>query len=288
MYEVIALCAVVIIAMAGAAKYAKNPSGYCFVAGTLVLTLAGLIAIENVRPGDIVYAKEAVGIEQSVDIQEEAALNPVLEVYEREVYETYKLTISPSDNSLEAEVIETTAYHPFYTEYGEAIEAKDLKEGDKLLTSEGDTATVEKTEKITYDEPIIVYNFAVLDTHTYYVGDVGVLVHNKCGGKFSEVKASVNIGEVGHHMPQNAYTEKVLNIARDDGPSLKMSKVDHALTRTFAGKGRATMILDEGLNARQRLAKDIYDVKKQFGRKYNNGLIEVVKYARTLPQFEKE
>ena len=68
----------------GAAKYAKNPTAYCFAAGTLVLTLAGLIAIENVRPGDIVYAKEAVGIEQSVDTDAQATLNSVLEIYERE------------------------------------------------------------------------------------------------------------------------------------------------------------------------------------------------------------
>ena len=180
-------------AMAGAAKYAKNPTAYCFAAGTLVLTLAGLIAIENIKPGDMVYAKEATGIEQSVDTDSEATLNPVLEIYEREVYETYKLTISPSDNSLEAEEIETTAYHPFYTEYGEAIEAKDLKEGDKLLTSEGDTATVEKTEKVTHDEPVTVYNFAVLDTHTYYVGDVGVLVHNNNSCSANNLtKASIN------------------------------------------------------------------------------------------------
>ncbi len=162
-------------AMAGAAKYAKNPSGYCFVSGTLVLTLAGLIAIENVRPGDMVYAKEAVGIEQSVDTDAQATLNSVLEIYEREVYETYRLT-------LDGEEIETTANHPFYTEDGEAVEAGDLKEGDKLSTADGESATVEQTEKIIHNEPVKVYNFAVIDTHTYYVGEVGVLVHNMCTG----------------------------------------------------------------------------------------------------------
>ncbi len=124
----------------------------------------------------MVYAKEAVGIEQSVDTGAQATLNSVLEIYEREVYETYRLTI-------DGEEIETTANHPFYTEDGEAVEAKDLKEGDKLSTADGESATVEQTEKVIHNEPVKVYNLAVLDTHTYYVGEVGVLVHNECTGE---------------------------------------------------------------------------------------------------------
>ena len=65
--------------MAGAAKYAKNPSGYCFVAGTLVLTTVGLISIENIQPGDMVYAKEAVGIEQSVDVNQDVVAKDIKE-----------------------------------------------------------------------------------------------------------------------------------------------------------------------------------------------------------------
>lgn len=30
------------------------------------------------------------------------------------------------------------------------------------------------------EEPVAVYNFEVKDFHTYFVGDSGVLVHNKC------------------------------------------------------------------------------------------------------------
>ena len=34
----------------------------------IVRTTVGLVSIENIKPGDMVYAKEAVGIEQSVDV----------------------------------------------------------------------------------------------------------------------------------------------------------------------------------------------------------------------------
>ena len=39
-----------------------------------------------------------------------------------------------------------------------------------------------------------------------------------------------------------------------------MKKSEHALTRTYSGRGRKTRIQDKGLNARQHLAKDIRDV----------------------------
>jgi len=162
-------------AQAGAAKYAKNPSGYCFVAGTLVLTTIGLVAIENIQPGDMVYAKEAVGVEQSVDVSQDSETAPVLEVFSHEVDETYVVTVDGED-------IETTSNHPFYDENGEQVEAKDLEEGDELTTEDGDTATVDSVECIHHDEPVMVYNFCVMEDHTYFVGEHGVLVHNDCDG----------------------------------------------------------------------------------------------------------
>lgn len=66
-----------------------------------------------------------------------------------------------------------------------------------------------------------------------------------------------------------------------------MSKEDHALTRTFAGKGKKTMTTDQGLNARERMALDIAEIRKNNGSKYNEGLLEAIDYAKTLPHFQK-
>jgi hypothetical protein len=82
-------------------------------------------------------------------------------------------------------------------------------------------------------------------------------------------------------MPQNAYNRKK-GISRNRGPAVLMTKKDHKLTRTFAGRGKATMKQDKGLNGRQRLAKDIWDMKKLFGRKYNKGLKQAVRYGQTI------
>ena len=83
-------------------------------------------------------------------------------------------------------------------------------------------------------------------------------------------------------MPQNAFN-RLVGISRGNGPALGMTIADHQATRTFAGRGTATMVEDAALTARQRLAKDILDIRSQFGSKYNQGLLEMLDYAKNLP-----
>ncbi|WP_394903735.1 hypothetical protein [Clostridium butyricum] len=66
-----------------------------------------------------------------------------------------------------------------------------------------------------------------------------------------------------------------------------MTKQDHATTRTFRGRGKRAMIIDDGLSARERMVLDIIDIRANFGRKYNKGMLEMIKYANTLPQYSK-
>ena len=107
------------------------------------------------------------------------------------------------------------------------------------------------------------------------------------GGSSKDVDASRGADEVGHHLPQNAYNVNELGMTRNEGPALLMTKEDHALTRTYRGRGKQTMISDKGLNARQRMVLDIINIRENFGTKYNEGLLDAIKYAKTLPQFQK-
>ncbi|MDE7424554.1 MAG: hypothetical protein K2N51_12850 [Lachnospiraceae bacterium] len=108
------------------------------------------------------------------------------------------------------------------------------------------------------------------------------------GGKFKDVDATRGVDEVGHHFPQNKFIEQKLHMSRDEGPALLMSKGDHKLTRTYCGRGRRTMIVDEGLSARERMVLDIINIRENFGTKYNQGMLEAIRYAKTLPQFAKK
>ena len=135
----------------------------CFVAGTMILTAAGLVAIENIKAGSKVVSTNP----ETFEVAEKA----VLETYVRETTELVHLTIN-------GELIKTTHDHPFYVKDVGFVSAGELYIGDKLLDSNGNTLLLEDREVENLDEPVKVYNFQVEDFHTYHVGENGTLVHN--------------------------------------------------------------------------------------------------------------
>ena len=77
-------------------------------------------------------------------------------------------------------LIETTEEHPFFVEGEGFVGAVSLQNGDVLRLASGENAKVEKLWVEALDEKVPVYNFEVADYHTYYVSEMGVLVHNMC------------------------------------------------------------------------------------------------------------
>ncbi len=176
-------------AIGGSIAYKKNPTGYCFVSGTFVLTTLGYAGIECIRAGDYVYAKDEETGEQEY--------MPVLDTFTNEVTEICTLTI-------DGETIETTVGHPFYSVENGWINAGDLSEGDTVELSDGSSGRVENVEITELDEPVTVYNFCVMDFHTYYVGENEVLVHNTCK------KADVSGSKSNSHL-SNQQANKIKN-----------------------------------------------------------------------------
>lgn len=70
-------------------------------------------------------------------------------------------------------------------------------------------------------------------------------------------------------------------------PKCRTRTVKDGRHQTFKGKGNKTMKLDAGLTPRQRMVLDIIDIRQNFGRKYNKGMLEAIRYAETLPEFAK-
>ena len=149
--------------MSGYSGYLKN--GACFVAGTTVATATGLVVIEKIRAGDLVWAWD----EETGDV----ALKPVVETY---INETTELT----HIFVKGEEIVATPTHPFYCPVKGWTDAAHLRAGDILVLFNGEYAVVEKVQHELLENPVKVYNFQVADYHTYYVSDNGVLVHNSC------------------------------------------------------------------------------------------------------------
>ena len=151
----------------------------CFVSGTKVQTADGKKNIEDIEVGDEVYA---------CDVETgEIGLKKVKQTFVHEEKEIVHVTIS-------GKTIDTTAKHPFYVEGYGFKPAGELQSRDKVVLQNAKTAEVENVEIEYLEEPVKVYNFEVEDWHTYYVSEIGVLVHNDCmaeipnGGSGRKVK----------------------------------------------------------------------------------------------------
>ncbi|MFJ3406760.1 polymorphic toxin-type HINT domain-containing protein [Promicromonospora sp. NPDC090134] len=119
--------------------------------------------IRDVRPGDDVHATDPVS----------GVSGP------RRVLDTFvhrdalvELRLASGDK------ITTTADHPFWSSSDHTFEdAKDLAPGEKVLSADGTELAVGGIDAGAIREGA-AYNLAVLDLHTYHVGDAEVLVHN--------------------------------------------------------------------------------------------------------------
>ncbi|MCP4363210.1 MAG: hypothetical protein GY796_34855, partial [Chloroflexi bacterium] len=134
-----------------------------FTAGTLVHTEDGLVPIEEVKLGDKVYALDP-------DTGEYGYFE-VVYLTNHSVAELLYLTI-------DGEIMEVTPNHPIYIEGRGWVAAEDVAVGDSLRRKDGGFAQVLAIERVVLAEPEVVYNFTVKGVHTYFVLEVGVLVHN--------------------------------------------------------------------------------------------------------------
>lgn len=147
----------------------------CFIAGTLVATGNGLVPIEDINPGDLVWATDPdTG---------ETALKPVVQTFRNETEEWVHVTVN-------GEEITCTPNHPFYSPVKGWTSAIDLRAGDILVMLNGKYVVVEQIQHELLESSEITYNFEVEDYHTYHVGDASILVHNSCQHKTSEWKTT--------------------------------------------------------------------------------------------------
>ena len=133
----------------------------------------------------------------------EKAYKPVVQLFRNTTKEWYHVHVN-------GEEIICTGGHPFYvlnaaadrqkvnyesqpqSAIGAWMCARQLKITDKVLLSDGSCATIEAIEVEKLAVPQTTYNFEVAESHTYYVSNSKVLVHNKCVAEDGDYKAIVN------------------------------------------------------------------------------------------------
>ena len=162
--------AMVSFGVSKAVQAIQNAAPKCFKAGTLVACLdqAGketLKPIEEIEVGDKVLAYDEETGEQ--------CYKEVVRLFRNETQEWHHVFVN-------GEEIVCTAEHPFYVEGKGFVPARELKERDNLLLSDGSKAEIESLKTEHVEIPETTYNFEVKDFHTYYVSHSKVLVHNRC------------------------------------------------------------------------------------------------------------
>ncbi|MBP7866935.1 MAG: IPT/TIG domain-containing protein [Acidobacteria bacterium] len=138
--------------------------GICFAAGTEISTPYGTKKIESVCQGDTVYA---------FDFETSG-------VVERKVLETIRnFTYFWVDIQVGEEIIRATRGHLFWVDSEQRwVEAAFLKTGMTLRLIDGFSRQVKSLVIRELDCPEATYNFVAEEKHNYFVGSVGILVHN--------------------------------------------------------------------------------------------------------------
>ena len=156
----------------------------CFMAGTLVTTKEGLKPIEEVKIGEYVMSRN-----------EESGETSYKKVTDTLIRSTYNICTIELENGK----IKSTTGHLFMVQDKWWKAAAELKAGDILETADEQCQIV---KSITVEEkgyPVTTYNLSVEDNHTFFVGKLGVLTHNK--GKFNKCELA---GEVAENVTKGA------------------------------------------------------------------------------------
>jgi hypothetical protein len=149
------------------AKKVRDDGGSCqlnsFPAGTLIHTEKGLKPIEEIKIGEKVLSMD--------ENTETTSYQLVTDLTQSD--RPYRLIEIALDSG---KSIEATDEHPFYIKGKGWNPASTLKVGQVLELHNGTTVVVEEVDTSVRRET--VYNFTVANTHNYFVGRDGVLVHN--------------------------------------------------------------------------------------------------------------
>lgn len=165
----------------GGAAYAANQAfraglkttRMCFIGGTLVWTAHGMVPIEDIHEGDLVWSRAETG--------GELALKPVLATFQTHPGQVLELACDHDGDGAADETVVGTGEHPFWCEEEqEFVPLADLKPGQTLWLATGNPSTVLSLEKARGPPAagLTTYNFEVADFHTYFVTTSGIWVHN--------------------------------------------------------------------------------------------------------------
>ncbi|EPX55090.1 hypothetical protein D187_009596 [Cystobacter fuscus DSM 2262] len=143
--------------------------GNCFVAGTQVLTRQGSKAIEQIKPGDLVWSRsETTGVMD---------WKPVVRTFFTPEQRVLQVELT-DEVSGQTSVLGVTGEHPFWVRDLGWVGAAMLMPGQQVASAHGGWLKVGTS---TWAQARAnVFNFEVAEYHTYFAGTLNAWVHNEC------------------------------------------------------------------------------------------------------------
>jgi RHS repeat-associated protein len=198
----------------------------CFEADTLITTETGSKAIQDIKVGDLVLARdELTGV---------TTFKPVVALIdgaERQIWEVAFESIDP-DGAVRSETIGTTDDHPWRLLGAGWATTAELYPGAALVTAAGSRAvivSVGQTDRIKR-----TYNFEVEGFHTYFVGESKLWVHNACKPLYGP------IANFRRALAESGRAPRWMNQWLRQGRSPPGHSVDHLRARSVGGSDAAS------------------------------------------------
>ncbi|WP_299902885.1 RHS repeat-associated core domain-containing protein [uncultured Aquimarina sp.] len=116
--------------------------------------------------------------------------------------------------------------------------------------------------------------YSYTTNNNYFVDVFGLAVTIGQVGDYGDLS---KLGEVGddleyHHIPQ----DKLGHLPRKEGVAVVMPKSEHAQTRTYKSKGRATAKVDRHRAFKDVLKDDLVDLRNIGGAKYDDSIEQII------------
>lgn len=265
---------------------AKGASLVCFPAGTPVHTGNGVMAIEDIAIGTLVWTLNEENGQRE--------LKPITATHRRT---TLSMMVVELGNGT---IFEVTPEHRFLVE-NEWREIQSITALDELEGIDGEKVRIKNIGLIS--KSAVVYNFDVLDNENYFVTEDGVLVHNGYAKKLDDdsyeigvnykegwtpeqiaeadakIKALNESGDLIISTP-NRGSKSAADMYREAGFEIPAGKdVDHIKDLQFGGPDAVTNMNPLDFSVNRSLGPQIYHQTKTLplGTKVSNIIISPIK-----------
>ena len=169
------------------------------------------------------------------------------------------------------ELLTTTVEHPFNVEGRGWVAAINLQAGDQLRAAWNKKLTLVSIR--VKPEPLLAYNLAVADTHTYFVGNSTAWVHNACairGYKFGNMEKDAFTGKGVHiNVTADGVRGKSVHVSfrvNEDGRVVAFitDKINEATKKRILDQVNRRLLTDKGFMRKlERQARHVEDAAKQ-------------------------